>query len=338
MWFISAGIFTTEHSPYFVLSHVFLGKIISFFSAQIPEINCYTLYLEIVLMWCFFGIFYITTIHKEISIYKEAAFALMLVLGFLALLVTKIQFTSVALFCVGTALLGLQSHFKSWHKLLFCLFFIVIAFLMRRESFYILLLFAFPIFIIQQKNQRKWTIAILLISSCLFFFCWWMNDTSHIYQQQNTYSKVKTIDILAAHPIDIKKEKLSNNAFSLDDLLLIQSWFVADNHYIDSAADYAMAKQLRTHRSISQTLFELKKCLHGEYYSILFFIISACTAWLFNPRKRLFIAMNGVLLLVLFSYLAATSRLPFRVTFPIFTYLNLMHLWCILESNRQHLL
>lgn len=338
MWCISAGIFTTEPSSYLVLSHVFLGKIISLFSAQIPEINSYTLFLEIVLLLCFFGIFYLTTIPKGISIYKEAAFALLFVLGFLALLVTKIQFTSVALICVGTALLGLQSNFKYWHKLLFCLFFIVIAFLIRRESFYILLAFAFPILILQQKKHRKWTIAILLLSTSSFLLCWWMNDNNPIYQQQNTYSKVNIIDMLAAHPIEPQKEKLQNNNFSLDDLTLIQSWFIADNHYIDSAADYTMAKQLRTHRSISQTILELIKCIRGEYYSILFFIISACTAWIFNPQKRWFIGLNAVLLVFLFSFLAATSRLPFRVTFPIFTYLNLVHLWCILESDRQHLL
>ena len=93
----------------FPLSFDLLEKLFLFSDS----LNWYTLYLELVLLFCFLLVCWILIKNNKITLFISCCIVLILFLGFFALCIVKIQYTTVALLCSGAALLLLQSDYRS---------------------------------------------------------------------------------------------------------------------------------------------------------------------------------------------------------------------------------
>ena len=213
MFAVSSGIFTHNLSPNLVLSHVFIGKLLNTLFAISASFNFYTLYLELVLASCFFGICYLVFKDKSIRFYQQIGYLFYIFFGFMILMAVKIQFTMVAILCVATALLGLQSHLNTKTKFLFSFIFVLLACLIRKESFYIFLLFVIPIFFEPNTVQKKILLLFISVTICTFLVLNFINTQHPTYKTEQTYNKIETIDRIAAKPVSFDTIKIKQYGF-----------------------------------------------------------------------------------------------------------------------------
>lgn len=335
MFAVSSGIFTHNLSPNLVLSHVFIGKLLNTLFAISASFNFYTLYLELVLASCFFGICYLIFNEKSIRYYQQIGYLFYIFSGFLVLLVVKIQFTTVAIFCVATALLGLQSHLNTKTKFLFSFIFVLLACLIRKESFYIFLLLVIPVFFEQTAAHKKTMLLFISVTIFSFLVLNFINSQHPTYKTEQTYYKIETIDRIAAKPVSIDTIKIKQYGFIPEEIQLIQSWLLLDDGHFNQNKLGNLAQSIKANRTTKEFQSVIKKLLSDERYSLFLLGISLLFVWYLHPPKRKFVLFNMVAVIGFFLYLLYTSRLPFRVSFPVLTYLNILNVFYIIKSEKK---
>lgn len=331
---ISAGFFTGNPSPNIILTHVVLGKFLNQFFILFKNINWYTLYLQTIQLFSFIAIAFLFIKKNSLSLLLSIGTILFLLLGFFSLSIVKLQFTTVALLCCFTALFYMQSDLKSSYKSFIILVFVAISIFIRKDSFYIFILFCIPIFITKIKNRNEIIKigSILMITVCIFFGSVFFNNNNRIYKEQQTYTHVNALDIIAGKPIKIKNAIIEKNNFSKSDIALIQSWFMADDVYLKGNKLEQVAIQLQANRNITEVQHELKKFVQDERYLLLLYLISLLLVLLFNRKSISIVCLNFIVFIFVLMYLTVTSRIPHRITFPILTYLVLLNVWLFFEN------
>jgi len=317
MFAVSSGIFTHNLSPNLVLSHVFIGKLLNTLFAISASFNFYTLYLELVLASCFFGICYLVFKDKSIRFYQQIGYLFYIFFGFMILMAVKIQFTMVAILCVATALLGLQSHLNT------------------KTKFYIFLLFVIPIFFEPNTVQKKILLLFISVTICTFLVLNFINTQHPTYKTEQTYNKIETIDRIAAKPVSFDTIKIKQYGFIPEEIQLIQSWFLLDDGYFNQNKLGNLAQSIKANRTTKEFQSVIKKLLSDERYTLFLLGISLLFVWYLHPPKRKFVLFNMVAVIGFFLYLLYTSRLPFRVSFPVLTYLNILNVFFIIKSEKK---
>lgn len=334
---ISAGIFSNIKSPNIILTNLFFGKFINILFYYNKNINWYTLYLQVVHLLCFIGIASIIINNNKISTLNSIGIIFIIFFGFISLSIVKLQFTTVALLCCFTALFYLQSDLKTSLKSLIILVFVAISILIRKDSFYVFILFCIPVFILRIKNRKEIVriVPLLMMAVSIFFVCVFFNNNDSVYKEQQTYTHVNALDIIAGKPIKINNVIIQKNNFSKNDIALIQSWFMADDTYLKDGRLEQIAIQLKTNRNFSEIQQELKKFVQDERYLLLLYLISLLLVLFFNRKSFSKVFLNFLVFIFVLIYLTITSRIPHRVTFPILTYLILLNVWLFFEKAEQ---
>lgn len=334
---ICSGTFSGIATANLVLINIFLGKFLYTLFFIFNTINWYALFLQIVLLICFFTSGYLFMSNKIINSITSTLFILFLLLGLYFICIVKLQFTTVALFCCFTGLLCLIKKENNKHSNILFALFIIVAFLIRKDTFYISIVFAIPI-LLTDKNElntirknMKTTVFVCFI----FVISLWFNNISKEYKEYQTYSKTNSIDIIAAKPTSIKSNVLIENKLSVDDIVLLQHWFMADEAYLTGKKIEHFAKSIKGNRNTIEIISELKKFATDERYILLVYFITIVFILFFSKKNIKLCLLNLSLFLLLLLYLTITSRIPHRVTFPIISYLSLANIFVIFKSNNN---
>ena len=334
---ISSGLFSGVPSSNLVLTNIFIGKFVEQLYRFSYKINWYTLYLQSLLLLCFLTTCYLCVKDKSISIISSVLLVLFILFGIFLLCVVKLQFTTVALFCSFTGLLCLQ-YLTKW-KTVLMLFFIAVSFLIRKDTFYLSLLFIIPILLSQDHKYdfiRRHTASVIFLS-IIFFASLYINNNNAAYKNHHTYSNTNALDIIAAKPIKINHEILLKNKMTIDDVILLQSWFVADNAYLTGNKIEEIASSLKVNRNMYEVESELIKFVKDERYIILVYVLSILMIFLFAKKSLKICLLNLIVFLFVLLYLTVTARIPHRVTFPIISYLIVLNLFCFIRNDNKNL-
>jgi len=334
MFAISSGLFSTIESPNLILTNIFIGKTLNRLFLFNKNINWYTLYLQTIQLFCFIAIAFLFIKKNSLSLLSSIGIILFFFLGFFSLCIVKLQFTTVALLCCFTALFYIQSDLKTSYKSFIILVFYAISILIRKDSFYVFMLFCIPIFIskIKDRNEIIRIVSVLIVAICIFFAGIVLNNNNSVYKEQQTYSHVNAIDIIAGKTIKINNAIIEKNNFSKNDITLIQSWFMADDVYLKGDKLEQVALLLKANRNITETQQELKKFVQDERYLLLLYLISFVFVFVFNRKSISIVCLNFIVFVFVLMLLTITSRIPHRITFPIITYLILLNVWLFFEN------
>ncbi len=337
---ISSGFLTGIPSPNLILTNLLIGKLLNQAFILTPKINWYTLYLQVAQLFSFLTFCYFFIVNKKFKLLESILIILIIFLGFFSLCIVKLQFTTVSLFCCFTALFIMQSELHNKIKFGWSLFFITLSILIRKDVFYIFILFSVAILYINRKDKifLKTYFLTMLFSVLIFSVFFFINNNNKNYKELQTNKNIELIDIIAAKPTKITDEILQNNNFSKDDILLMRSWFFADDNYSVINKIEQLAKSIKTYRSIEEIKFELIKFVQDERYIIAFYTLSILLLLFFLRRLYSIWLINLLLFLVLFVYLIITSRIPHRLTFPILTYLILVNIFYFLKNENRLLI
>jgi hypothetical protein len=335
MFIISSGVLSGQASPNIVLSNICIGYLLEKLFLFSDSLNWYTLYLELVLLFCFLLVCWILIKNNKITLFISCCIVLILFLGFFALCIVKIQYTTVALLCSGAALLLLQSDYRSRSASFFLVLILTISFLIRKEVFYIFIFFAVPAFLkkVKHKDVSGFYGLFVILSGVFFLLMLKINHSDNAYYKYQTYSNIKGLDIIAAKNIKMDDRLLKKHNVSIDDILLLQSWFVADEYYLKDHRLEQLAKELKTNRNLIEVKAELLRYVSDERYVLFFYLFTFIMVFIFVRQQQMTITVNLMLFLFLLLYLTVTSRIPHRVTFPILSYLIFLNLSLFAKSE-----
>lgn len=340
MFAIGSGVLSEIKSSNLILTNVLIGRLLNQFSLFSIKINWYTLYLQTAQMLSFLAICYVFIKNKKYNFLDSILILLIIFLGFFSLSIVKLQFTTVALFCCFSALFFLQSELNNKIKFGLSLFFISLSILIRKDVFYIFLLFSVAVLFINRKDKKniKFYFLIMLFSVLIFSIVVLINKNNKIYKQQQTYKNIEALDIIAGKPIKINDEVLQKYNFTNNDILLMQSWFFADDNYFANNKIEQLAKSLKANRSVDEVKAELIKFVQDERYILAIYAFSILLLLFFLRKLYSIWLLNFLLFFALFIYLIITSRIPHRLTFPILTYLILVNIFYFLKNENRFLI
>jgi hypothetical protein len=334
---ICSGGFSGLPTPNIVFINLFISKTLHTLFLIYNKVNWYTIFLELVFIVCFFTTSYLFIKDRSINILFSIISVFILLFGFYFTCIVKLQFTTVALFCGFTGLLCLIKKENNKHSNILFAMFIIVAFLIRKDTFYISITFLIPILL--TNNNEK--VALLkhiktIIVVCLvFIISLYINNIRKEYKEAQTYSNFNAIDIIAAKPTIIKPNVLIENKLSVDDIALLQHWFMADEAYLTGKKIEHFAKSIKGNRNTIEIISELKKFATDERYILLVYFITIVFILFFSKKNIKLCLLNLSLFLLLLLYLTITSRIPHRVTFPIISYLSLANIFVIFKSNNN---
>lgn len=336
MYAICTGMFSGLPSSNLLLSNILIGKLLVYFFSVSKSINWYTLYLQVYLALCFIYTVFLFIKPAKIKLAQSVLWVLILFSGFFAAAVVKPQFTTIALFGIFVSLLSLAEPILSKFKIIVCLLFLTVSMLIRIEVFYVFIVFLLPYLMINRdKNYKKQIAKIFALVCAIYLLLTYINSNNDLYRQQQSYTKLRALDIIAAKPIKINEKVLKKYNYTLSDLKLIQSWLMADDYYLSNTQTEKFAKELKSRRDFSQMIHEWKKFVSDERYLLGFYVVSFLIILFFlkKPTNGRFIIFNLILFLSVLIYLTVVSRIPHRILFPILSYLILINLYFIAHSE-----
>lgn len=335
MYAICSGLMTGVSSPNLILTNILTGKSLSNLFVLSKKINWYTLYLQTAQGVSFLFICWVFIRNTKSTFFTAGMAVLFILAGFFSQCFVRIQFTTVALFCGFAALLSLQIRMNKLLKFLFFSFFITIAIFIRKDAFYIFMAFSLPVLLteLNTNNFIRIYVGAMIIAGIVFIGSNFLDSENKTYKEQQTHSNVKALDIIAANPIKIDENILQKYRFTRSDILLLQSWLVADDAYLTGGKIEQLAKELKTNRNISEIIQELKKFAADERYLIFVYGLTGIIILLFARNFLRPFLFNLIVFSGLLLYLTITARIPHRVTFPILTYLILLNVFYVQESN-----
>lgn len=332
---INSGMLSGTPSANIILSNIFTGKILVMLFTAAGAINWYTVYIELALSCCFMLFAGIIIFHKNATPKMALYWMLFLFLGFFSWAIVKPQFTTVAILFTAASLSVYASNWPPKYKAAGVICLMSLALLIRKDAGPIFVLFSIPVFVRYRKvTSFRWVYGLSFTAVTIVFVCLqWVNNTNKTYLEQQTYRNVHALDIIAASPIKADSACLAANQFSMQDILLLQSWLTADSTYLSGKKIEQLAIALRTHRDATSFLYESRKFIADERYLILLYILSFISVVILVRSQRVFSGLNFLMALLLFSYLLFSLRLPHRVSFPVLTYLILSNVLLLLESD-----
>lgn len=334
MFAISSGVFSNIKSIQLIHINVLWSKIIALFFQASNHINWYTLFLQIVQLFCFLALCYLFLVNKKQNLIDSAMIILIVFLGFFSLNFVKLQFTTVSIMCILTALFYVQSHVENKKKYILFFFLFFLSILIRKHAFAIFLIFSI-ILLFKEGNQKLNIRNFLLINCCSFIIFGLAFFVNSHYQNQDSNRKFNTLDIIVGKPTKIYDRILQKYDFTKDDISLMQSWFFADDVYLNNGKIEQFAKEIQAHRNWNEVKVELKKFINDERYVLIFYALSILVVLAFARKYYVVMAINFLLFCFLISYLLFTTRIPHRVMFPILTYLVLINLYWFLQAQNK---
>lgn len=336
MYFISSGLLSGTPSSHTVLTNTIIGSTLKTFFSFSTSVNWYTVYLETVLFLSFTAVSIIFVNNERVSSVEQAISLLIIFLGFFAMSFLYLQFTTVALFSCFTSLLLLFFERKRKYIYFIAILFIAIAILIRKETFYIFLLFSIPMLFKRKLSKLVIyeTLKPVLIVTVIFFIAYSLNN-NNVYERENTYNNITALDLIAASPFNADSSVLNVNSFTKEDILLMQSWFPADEAYLSGEKIYKLGKSLRKIRNSDELFAEINKFIKDERYLLSVYFLTTFLVVFFVRRNYKFILLNFFLFFSLSFYLLLTYRMPHRISFPILSYLIFLNIFFIAESNSK---
>mgnify|MGYP001765342002 FL=1 len=328
LYFICSGALSGISSDQLIFSSVWWGKLLTILFKLYPSFNWYTLLLMIIQNISFLTIGYISLgVQKAVKTY-HLLLLLFVLLGFMLICVLKIQFTTIALTAILSVLLCIQ--FLSVSTTGWCLLagWSLLAFSIRLEAYLFLIIFSIPLIFSlwsEKKNIRP------LITFLLICTIGWTS----IYMQSHPSKTVVAFDQIAAKPVRFTATSLSGTGFTSADVLLMQSWYPGDPAFFNEGNMVKLADRIKSHKSTIEIASEWKKILREERYIIGLWLLSVLFCFLISPEKRIFSLVLNSLALALIFYLIAFSRFPHRVSYPIFMYLILVHLFYVFYQEKK---
>lgn len=334
---ICSGAFSGSPTPNIVFINFFISKILHTLYLIYNKVNWYTLYLQLILFVCFVTTSYLFIKNKYINLLISLLFVYFIFFGLYFICMVKLQFTTVALFCALTGLLLFINREDKKNNNVLSALFIIVAFLIRKDTFFISIAFLLPILFIEYNkvNAIRKNIKTIIAVCIVFITCLYVNNNSKEYKESQTYSNFNAIDIIAAKPTTLKTNILIENKLSVDDIILLQHWFMADEAYLTGKKIEHFAKSIKCNRNTIEIISEFKKFATDERYILLVYFITIVFILFFSKKNITFCLLNLSIFLFLLLYLTITSRIPHRITFPIISYLSLANIFVIFKNNNN---
>lgn len=338
MYFISSGVLSGLPSPNIAQTNLILGLILKEIFSFSDEINWYTVYLQLIQCASLLTIYFLLIYNKGINLLLSSLVLIFLLLGFSVLCIVKLQYTIVALLSCTTALCCLYSELPGRKKYLLASFFIIAMILIRKDSFYIFIGFNIPFLLIKfiKREYDKLYLLTLAITVVLFYGLSFINDNDVAYQKIQMYRYFKALDDAGDKPVKYTSADLKEYGFTEDDMTLIKARYPASEDYASGLNIIRLSKKIKDKRSFEEMSLEFKKFIADERYIILVYLLSVFSILFFFPKSYLIVLVNAIIIVVFFVYLAATIRIPHRVTFPILIYVSILNLYFFAKSEIRY--
>jgi hypothetical protein len=337
MLFISSGALTGHPDEHLQCIHIFIGQLLNSLYSNWPQIPWYGILLITVHLLSVLLILTSAFYKRDISLPVMLLFVLILLLGYEALFLVKLQFTSTAFIAGFAAVFCLLGRFGPRNKLTLFIFYITVAFLLRREVFLPVLCFAFLAFLEQYVRKQlslRQTVLTVVAVSLLFASAWWVNDRDEAYIKSGYYAFHKSTDIICNTPLDTSGNIISKYGWSQNDLRLLGFWYWVDGQVFSSERIIAFAEEARSYRSIRETVQFGAEVLYEEKFAFLVIIFAVFFICFAVPEAsaRRFIWLNILFTTGIILYLIIMARVPKRVSTPILFYLAIVSLLVIMNS------
>lgn len=338
MYFISSGVLSGFPSANIAQTNLIVGIILKKLFSFSDKINWYTVYLQLIQCTALLTIYFLLIYNKGVNLLVSSLILIFLVLGFSVLCIVKLQYTIVALLSCTTALCCIYSELPTRKRYLLASFFITAMILIRKDSFYIFIGFNIPFLLIKfiKREYDKLYLILLAATVILFYGLSFINDNNAEYQKSQMYKYFKALDDSGDKPVKYTPSDLNEYGFTEDDMTLIKARYPASEDYASGANIIQLSKKIKYKRSAEEMLTEFKKFIADERYMLLVYLLSIFFLLFFSLKSCQIILLNGIIILVLFAYLAATIRIPHRVTFPILIYVSILNLYFFAKSEIRY--
>ena len=338
MYFISSGVLSGTPSPNIIHTNLIIGILLKKLFSCSGQINWYTIYLQIVQMLALLTIYFIMIYNNKINQFLSVLLLLFLILGFSTLCIVKIQYTVVALLSCAAALFCIQSELSKRIKYLLALSFILLLILIRKDCFYIFLAFNLPILFSKftKKEMDKPYLLLLVMSFFLFGGLKYINDNNREYKTDETYKYFKVLDDVIDKPVKYTTADLELFHFTQDDMILLTARYPGSSSYCSGNDIIRLSKKIKSKRTTTALITEIKKFIADERYMILVYVLSIFAVLLYSRKSYSKMFLNGFVCLGLLLYLAGTMRIPHRVTFPLLIYVSIINLYLFISEGHEN--
>ncbi|MFN8295964.1 MAG: hypothetical protein U0T69_07190 [Chitinophagales bacterium] len=338
MYFISSGVLSGEPSLNIMHTNLIIGGLLKKIFLTSTQINWYTIYLQFIQCLALFAICLVFIYDTKLDILSYCLLLTFLIFGFSALCIVKVQYTIVALLSCAAALFCILSNLPTRYKFFISLIFITLTILIRKDCFYIFIAFNSAVLLFRwMRNEiEKSYLVLLTLSVILFFLLTNINDNNAVYKETNTYKYLIALDDITDKPVKYTAIDLEKFHFTEDDITLMKARYPAANSYSQGNNIIHLSQKIKTVRTGEQLLKEIKKFILDERYMILVYLISIIVLSFFAPKSYPLMLLNGFVFLTLIFYLAYTSRIPHRVTFPILIYVSILNLYYFTKSEIRY--
>jgi hypothetical protein len=338
MYFISSGVLSGKLSLNIMHTNLIIGILLKKIFLTTTQINWYTVYLQFVQCLALFTIYLVFIYDTKLNFLSYSLLFVFLIFGFSALCIVKVQYTIVALLSCVAALFCILSNLPAWTKSSLSLIFILLMILIRKDTFYIFIAFNTAICFFKwiRNDIEKTYVGLLILSVVLFFVLNYINNNNAVYKQTNTYKYLIALDDITDKPVKYSDDDLERFHFTEDDITLMKARYPAANSYFQGNDLILLSQKIKSARTGEQLLAELKKFILDERYMILVYLISIVVLSFFVPRLYPLMLLNGFVFFTLILYLAYTSRIPHRVTFPILIYVSILNLYFFAKSEIRY--
>lgn len=342
MMFIASGALTLQPDAHLQCINILIGFLLKGLYAAVPGVNWYTGFLLSVHLTAILLVIVCAVYKREISFAEMLIFILLIFLGFESLFLVKLQFTATAFIAGFTAIICLMSRLPQALRLALFVLFLVIAFLLRREVIMPLLAFAGLAAVYVYRRRELSLLPGLAAAAAvlgIYLLSGYVNDHAPGYQEKAYYPYHRATDIICNNPIDTSAEKLARFGWSQNDVRLLNfSWYWADPDVYTHEKIVAFSQAVKTTRSAGETAARFLDFVKEERFTLLVVLLALGAVFITAGRNddKLLAGLTLLVALALIAYLAATIRVPKRVSTPLMYYVSLLSLFLLVTQTARH--
>lgn len=328
MFLFSNGMSSKFQSNNLLLIHPVLSFLINKWNGiTSARTNTYSLFLYTTLSTNIILLFvYFAQCNSIKKLPETLVMVIFIFLGYFLYFYLELEFTSVSLLLVLSVLYFIITN-KQQNTILYIILF-VIALLWRKESGIVFFLFSLPLWVIADLDKKKLFSTILTLF--LIFIFIYLSEKMHVpYMQNNSFEKIKALDMVCARPSYYLHPSQSAPA----SVQLLKQWFCADELYLTGDWLAKTGELFSINFDISNLLHKIIRLIKDEQYGFLLFGLTLLSSTLSSKKHRRYLLFNLIILIIFLTYLLIFYRAPKRLILPILIILSLVQFHIFITSS-----